>query len=93
MTFPSKPPGRGAIIFAVLILLLALVAIYQGRQGKTPPWESCRESLVEQIFAHRCTPRGGAGAPQSGAAGEAPSSPAENERPVIELPASGDGAR
>lgn len=51
-------------IFYALLAALAIGGIWQGMHGERPAWENCRESMLEQIFTDRCTPRKGVLAPQ-----------------------------
>ena len=50
-------------IFFILLTILIISSLYFQREQ---PWAQCRESLLEQVFSEKCTPRAntGEGLPQ-----------------------------
>ncbi len=43
----------------ILYGLLATLIIFSLYFEKEQPWAKCRESLLEQVFSEKCTPRAG----------------------------------
>ena len=47
-------------ILAALISVLVIASIYREQSGmKTPEYLKCKESIFQQMFSDKCTPRTG----------------------------------
>lgn len=84
MAGSEKPagPGRGGVVsfrwvFYALLAALLVGSLMMSQSGRIPDWEKCRESLFQQMFSDKCTPRSGHipgnGGPSGG--GATPGSP------------------
>ena len=55
-----KKMSRNMWILAVLISVLVIASIYREQSGmKIPDHLNCKESMFEQMFTDKCTPRTG----------------------------------
>ena len=55
-----KKMSRNMWILAVLISVLIIASIYREQSGmKMPDHLNCKESMFEQMFTDKCTPRTG----------------------------------
>ena len=55
-----KKMSRNMWILAVLISVLVIASIYREQSGmKMPDHLNCKESMFEQMFTDKCTPRTG----------------------------------
>ena len=53
-----KKMSRNMWILAVLISVLVIASIYREQSGmKMPDHLNCKESMFEQMFTDKCTPR------------------------------------
>jgi hypothetical protein len=48
--------GRMRLIIYALVAILAITTLYMGGRS-IPEWEKCKESLIQQFFSEKCTPR------------------------------------
>ena len=52
--------SRNMWILAVLISVLVIASIYREQSGMKMPYHlNCKESMFEQMFSDKCTPRDG----------------------------------
>ena len=58
--YKRKKMSRNMWILAVLISVLVIASIYREQSGmKMPEHLNCKESMFEQMFSDKCTPRTG----------------------------------
>ncbi|HCY47203.1 MAG TPA: hypothetical protein DHV03_00845 [Alphaproteobacteria bacterium] len=75
--------GRGMIILGVVLLALIGALIYAESEGlEQPAHMNCKESMVEQFFSDKCTPRRGI-LPYDGGGQPAPPGTAPNNNEPV----------